>query len=56
MGSLNRSSRMSNTIGAAAAMSMPTSISKGKSQVEEDADENVDRILALLDQLKELEK
>ena len=56
MGSLNRSSRMSNTMGAAAALSMPTSVSKGKSQVEEDADENVDRILALLDQLKELEK
>ena len=56
MGSLNRSSKMSNTMGAAAAMSMPTSVSKAKSQVEEDAAENVDRILVLLDQLKELEK
>ena len=56
MGSLHRSSKMSNTMGPAAAMSMPTSVSKGKSQVEEDAAENVDRILVLLDQLKELER
>ena len=55
----NRSSKMSatlNNVNVAAAMSMSKSGGAAKSSIEEDAAENVDRILALMQQLREIEE